>query len=95
LASAQIGTVVGDVSIAEAEEDQHAKISFRQFWDCDGDGDTVDDIIEFEVTALNIANDTAYTIDLPEGEYDPGTSPGPHRGGGSCLNVETLTVQTK
>jgi len=70
LSSANTETVSGNVSITDGAEDQHATISFRQMWDCDGDAGTEADIIEFEVTALNIANNTPYTIDLPEGLYD-------------------------
>jgi hypothetical protein len=70
LQSAPTGTISGDVSITGADTDQHATISFRQFWDCDGNLDTEDDIIEFEVISVNVIDEGTYYVTLPVGFYD-------------------------
>jgi hypothetical protein len=70
LESAPTGTILGDVIIAGADADQHATISFRQFWDCDGDVDTEGDIVEFEVTSVNVIDGGNYEVTLPVGIYD-------------------------
>jgi hypothetical protein len=61
---AEAGTVDISVSIAAAEEDQHATISFRQWVDCNG----VD--TEFEVVSVNVGNDGTFELELPAGFYD-------------------------
>jgi hypothetical protein len=70
LESAPTGTISGDVFITGADTDQHATISFRQFWDCDGHVITEEDIVEFEVTSVNVIDEGNYEVTLPVGFYD-------------------------
>jgi hypothetical protein len=67
LVSADTGTISGEVSITGGDADQHATISFRQSWDCDGN-DTAD--IEFEVASVNVVQGGSYSMTLPVGFYD-------------------------
>jgi hypothetical protein len=70
LDSAPTGHVSGDVDINNADLDQHVTISFRQFWDCDGNEATTDDVSEFEVTSVNVGDGGDYDVILPAGFYD-------------------------
>jgi hypothetical protein len=67
LNAASTGSVSGDVSIADAEVDQHATISFRQAVDCDGDG-TGETAIK--VRFVNVINGGSYSVALPVGSYE-------------------------
>ena len=67
LNAASTGSVSGDVSIADAEVDQHATISFRQAVDCDGDGAGETAI---EVRFVNVINGGSYSVALPVGSYE-------------------------
>ena len=62
-ATAIPATISGHVSIADAEEDQHVTIEFRQQTDCSGSNQMI------TVQTLEIANGGDYTLDLPPGEY--------------------------
>ncbi len=61
LTEASTGTVSGEVSIPGADPEQHVTLSFRQLAQCDGE--------DIEVKSLNIANNTEYSLSLPEGAY--------------------------
>jgi len=58
-----LGTVSGDVTIVNAEEDQYATIEFRQEVTCSGATENV------TVNSFNIADGGTYSVDLPAGSY--------------------------
>lgn len=67
LEEAPNGTQFRTVSVASEAPDQHATISFRQFVDCDEDGN---DDTGFEVISVNVAAGGTCTEALPPGDYE-------------------------
>ena len=65
LNAASSGEITVTVSIADGSEEQYVTLSFRQSAQCEGNLE--DEIIE--VQSLNIANNTQYILNLPEGAY--------------------------
>jgi hypothetical protein len=62
---ASSGEITGTVSIADGSEEQYVTLSFRQSAQCEGNlGEEI-----IEVQSLNIANNTQYILNLPEGAY--------------------------
>jgi len=62
---ASSGEITGTVSIADGSEEQYVTLSFRQSAQCEGSlGEEI-----IEVQSLNIANNTEYSLSLPEGAY--------------------------
>ncbi|MDH3809837.1 MAG: DUF4382 domain-containing protein [Desulfuromonadales bacterium] len=59
------GTINGSVSIADAVEDQHATIDFRQVLTCLDAEDSAD----ITVKSVNIADTDDYNVSLPAGDY--------------------------
>ena len=65
LAAAKLGDIDGSVSIIGAVADQYATIDFRQVLTCiDAEEDA-----DITVKSVNIANNSDYSVSLPEGNY--------------------------
>jgi hypothetical protein len=62
-----IAEVAGNVTILGVPDEQHARISFRQFVDCTGG--SIEDT-GFEVISVNVANGGNYNVELPIGNYE-------------------------
>jgi len=56
--------ITGTVSMADGDDEQYVTLSFRQSAQCEG---SIEE--EIEVQSFNIANNTEYSLSLPEGTY--------------------------
>ncbi|MFB0522038.1 MAG: DUF4382 domain-containing protein, partial [Desulfatiglandales bacterium] len=63
LASAETGTLGGNVTISSGSDEQHVTISFRQSADCNGEDKDI------ELKSINVLKDEIYSEILPVGSY--------------------------
>jgi hypothetical protein len=63
LASAETGTLRGNVTIKSGSDEQHVTISFRQSTECS------DEVKDIELTSINVLKDWSYSERLPAGSY--------------------------